>query len=120
MCFDEAIWPLHPQTGESVYKLGNPSSDNANGAKLAPPTFLPPGYRRGRRQAAETFDNRRPLHLRPTRTQHTAADRERAREDRLRACGEEANQNPKDPAAQARLPTDFVIRKRGDEEEYLV
>ena len=35
-CLGEGIWLRQPQLGDSGYKLGNPSLDNANGATVAP------------------------------------------------------------------------------------
>ena len=67
----------------------------------------------------EQFDNQRSPTRRPNRPRHTAEDRELAREERRRARVLEAEpqKKPNEPAAHARLPTDFAVRRRGEESE---
>ena len=123
MCFDEPLCSSSPHLGDSGYKLGNPSLGNANGATLVPPTLLPSEYRQARRKAAETFAGRRSPSRRPARggrAQPTTEEVGRALEQRRHARVAEAdarNPNPSEPVVEARLPTDFVVRRRGNEAE---
>lgn len=113
MCCDAAIWPRLPSIGGSGCKIGRPSLSNARGAKLVPPTFPPSEYRQASRKAAETFANRRPPSQRQSRIQNTPEYSGRAHPTRRRVRLEEANSNPDELLAQARLPAGFAIQRRG-------
>ena len=107
---NEQVWSRFPHLGDSGYKLGNPSLDNVHGAALVPPPLHPSEFRQARRQAAESFANRRPPSRRPARggrAQPTPEEVGRAREQRRIARVEEAearNPNPNEPIVEARFP----------------
>ena len=115
--------PGPPQLGDSGFEIGNPSSDNVNGATIVPPpTLLPSEFRQARREAADTFRRRSPSRAgqRPPRdARHPAEEAAQAREQRRQArTAEAARANSTNPnegqVAPARLPSYLVAHQQWD------